>query len=118
MERNVELGLLLSYYGAFLTERQRSMLLQQVDEDLSLAEIAEREGISRQGVRDAQKRAEAQLRQMEARLGLLQKERATRSAARSLEETLAGIDMNEAQRARIRQTMDALQGVWEENDGV
>ena len=53
MEKHVELGCLLDYYGALLTERQRALLEEQVSEDCSLAEIAEREGISRQGVRDA-----------------------------------------------------------------
>lgn len=48
MQAHVELGLLLSRYGALLTERQRAMLSMAVDEDLSLAEIAERAGISRQ----------------------------------------------------------------------
>ena len=65
MEKHVELGCLLDYYGALLTERQRALLEQHVSEDCSLAEIAEREGISRQGVRDALKRGEEQLYELE-----------------------------------------------------
>ena len=53
MEKHVRLGLLLDIYGELLTERQRSILFQSVNEDCSLAEIAEREGVSRQAVRDA-----------------------------------------------------------------
>ena len=44
--------LLLDIYGGLLTERQRSLLTLHLEDDLSLGEIAELEGISRQGVRD------------------------------------------------------------------
>ncbi len=46
MDRIFELGTLLDTYGELLTERQRSVAEQYADENLSLAEIAEREGIS------------------------------------------------------------------------
>lgn len=61
---------LLDFYGDMLTERQKDFLEYYYIDDLSLAEIAENEGITRQGVRDAIKRAEAQLFEMEQRLGL------------------------------------------------
>ena len=59
--KNLEISLLLDFYGEMLTQKQRSFLMYYYDEDLSLSEIAENEGITRQGVRDAVKRAEAQL---------------------------------------------------------
>ncbi|MBO4383777.1 MAG: YlxM family DNA-binding protein [Clostridia bacterium] len=65
-----QITLLLDFYGSMLTERQKSFLEYYYEDDLSLAEIAENEGITRQGVRDAIKRAEGQLFQMEERLGL------------------------------------------------
>lgn len=68
--KNLEITLLLDFYGDMLTEKQRSMVEYYYDDDLSLAEIAENEGISRQGVRDSIKRAEAQMLEMEDRLGL------------------------------------------------
>ena len=61
---------LLDFYGDMLTDRQKDFLEYYYIDDLSLAEIAENEGITRQGVRDAIKRAEAQLFEMEQRLGL------------------------------------------------
>ena len=71
MTKNFEqVNLLLDFYGSMLTERQRSFLEYYYEDDLSLAEIAENEGITRQGVRDSIKRAEAQLFEMEERLGL------------------------------------------------
>ena len=61
---------LLDFYGPVLTDKQRVILTEYYDEDLSLAEIAENLGITRQGVRDGIKRAEQQLLEMEERLGL------------------------------------------------
>ena len=70
MAQNLELALLLDFYGEMLTEKQRDMVDYYYNEDLSLSEIAENEGITRQGVRDSIKRAEAQMFEMEERLGL------------------------------------------------
>ena len=67
--KNYEMAFLLDFYGEMLTEKQRSFLEYYYNDDLSLSEIAENEGITRQGVRDAIKRAESQLLEMEAKLG-------------------------------------------------
>ncbi|MCD7873245.1 MAG: hypothetical protein LUG21_08175, partial [Clostridiales bacterium] len=68
--KNLEVSFLLDFYGEMLTKKQHDFLIYYYDEDLSLSEIAENEGITRQGVRDAVKRAESQLFDMEQRLGL------------------------------------------------
>ena len=52
MAKNLEIPFLLDFYGEMLTEKQRNCLAYYYEEDLSLSEIAENEGISRQGVRD------------------------------------------------------------------
>ena len=70
MAKNLEISFLLDFYGEMLTKKQHDFLVYDYDEDLSLSEIAENEGITRQGVRDAIKRAENQLFDMENRLGL------------------------------------------------
>ncbi len=70
MAKNLEVTVLLDFYGEMLTEKQRSFLEYYYNDDLSLSEIAENEGITRQGVRDAIKRAEAQLFDMESKLRL------------------------------------------------
>ncbi|WOC31226.1 MULTISPECIES: YlxM family DNA-binding protein [Caproicibacterium] len=75
MAKDFEISLLLDYYGSMLTEKQRNVISCYYNEDLSLSEIAQNEGITRQGVRDAIKRGEAQLKEMEQNLGLLQKSR-------------------------------------------
>ena len=79
MEKHIRLGILLDCYGSLLTERQRSLLDQSVNEDCSLSEIAEREGISRQGVRDAVARASEQLEEYEQKLGLMARREALRA---------------------------------------
>lgn len=70
MAKNMEIALLFDFYGDMLTDKQRDVVELYYNDDLSLAEIAENEGITRQGVRDSIKRAESQLLEMEERLGL------------------------------------------------
>ena len=70
MEKNVEISLLLSFYGNILTEKQKQACVLYYNEDLSLAEISEIVGITRQGVRDNIKRAEIVLYDLEEKLGL------------------------------------------------
>lgn len=69
LAKNYDMAMLMDFYGEMLTEKQRSFLEYYYYDDLSLSEIAENEGITRQGVRDAIKRAETQLQDMESRLG-------------------------------------------------
>lgn len=111
MNRLVELGQLMDWYGAFLTERQRSLVRQYAYEDCSLGEIAEREGISRQAVRDAVIKAEAELRNMEAKLNLIE----TNEKLRALLDTLGGTALDETQKDLLRQMREL---VSEEEDGV
>ena len=53
----LEMSLLFDFYGETLTEKQRELFDLYYNEDLSLSEIAEHAGITRQGVRDSIKRA-------------------------------------------------------------
>ena len=73
MAKNLEISVLLDYYGQMLTEKQREVVRLYYNEDLSLAEIAQFANITRQGVRDSIKRAESTLLEMEERLGLARK---------------------------------------------
>ena len=68
--KDLRISFLLDFYGDMLTETQREVVDAYYNEDLSLAEIAQDRDITRQGVRDAIKRAEQQLLEMEDRLGL------------------------------------------------
>ena len=66
-------SMLLDFYGELLTEKQRECYDLHYNEDLSLSEIAEQSGISRQGVWDNIRRAEASLRQIEEKTGLIRR---------------------------------------------
>ena len=61
MSKNLHISALLDVYGAFLGDKQRELTDYYYNDDLSLSEIAENEGITRQGVRDQIKRAEQTL---------------------------------------------------------
>nr|WP_279286588.1 YlxM family DNA-binding protein [Anaerotruncus colihominis] len=68
--KNLEISVLLDFYGEMLTEKQRDVVELYYNEDLSLSEIAAHSQITRQGVRDSIKRAEGVLLDLEGRLGL------------------------------------------------
>lgn len=70
--------MLFDFYGDLLTDRQREFFDLYYNEDLSLAEIAEINGISRQGVRDVIVRAENIMREMEDKTGVVQRFEAQR----------------------------------------
>ena len=57
-EKNLNISLLLDFYGDILSERQKEILDLYYNDDLSLAEIAENYDISRQGVRSVLKKGE------------------------------------------------------------
>ena len=69
-EKNLRLVPLFDLYGELLSDAQRSMFDLYYNDDLSLSEIAENTGITRQGVRDSIKRAEEMLLAFEKKLGL------------------------------------------------
>lgn len=69
-EKNLNISFLLDFYGDVLAERRRDVLQMYYNDDLSLAEIAEEIGISRQGVRDIIKKAEEELLFLEEKLSL------------------------------------------------
>lgn len=73
IQKKIETGWLLDFYGPLLTERQQELLRLSCEEDMSLAEIAQQEGVSRQGVHDILHRATQQLFQLEEKLGMLQR---------------------------------------------
>lgn len=71
MEERVLISLLLDFYGALLTERQRQCLVLHHEDDMSLAEIAEEMGVSRQAVYDNMQRARQLLEMYESKLYLV-----------------------------------------------
>lgn len=73
MSKNLKLSVLLDFYSEMLTDKQRDAIQLYYNEDLSLAEIAQHENISRQGVRDSIKRGEEIMLELEEKLELAEK---------------------------------------------
>ena len=73
MEKNVEISILCQIYGKLLTEKQFMFLDDYYNNDLSLSEIAENLGITRQAVRDNIKKGENKLFEYEEKLGIMKK---------------------------------------------
>mgnify|MGYP003483800017 CR=1 FL=1 len=69
-EKDMHFSILLDFYGEILTDRQREMLECYYNDDMSLSEISDSVGISRQGVRSAIKKGTDILAEMETKLGL------------------------------------------------
>ena len=105
MAKDLRISYLLDFYGEMLTETQREAVDAYYNQDMSLSEIAADRDISRQGVRDAIKRAEQQLTDMEERLGLC---RRFEDMQKKLEEV--------CDRALDIQELNALHGGVEEID--
>lgn len=91
MAKDLEMGYLLDFYGEVLTPKQREMLRQYYNDDLSLSEIGENFGITRQGARDAIKHGEQTLQELEAKVGFAARYRSIQETLEELEQMV--IDM-------------------------
>ena len=115
MEKIVEQGLLYDYYGELLTEHQRNIYEGVVFNDMSLSEIAEETGISRQGVWDIIKRAEETLRKTEEKTGLIRRFREHLEAVAEMEDILTKLTEQTEGEARalteqLSETLNKLKG--------
>jgi len=88
--------MLLDFYGQLLTERTRFNLELHYSEDMSLAEIAEQEGISRQAVHDSIRRGLLSLNRYEDKLGLLERFLEQKN---SISEALTALSSNDVNKA-------------------
>ena len=79
------MAMLFDFYGDLLTERQRDFYDLSYNEDLSLAEIAENYGISRQGVRDVIVRAEAAMTEVEDKTHIIRRFHQSRAAINAID---------------------------------
>ena len=107
--------MLFDFYGELLTEKQREYFDLHYNADLSLAEIAERTGISRQGVWDIIRRAEATRPEAEQKTGLVRRSGAQRETISAIEAKLTRLETATDGEARrlvqdIRQELQALKG--------
>ena len=93
MAKDLEMGYLLDFYGEVLTQKQREMLRQYYNDDLSLSEIGENFGITRQGARDAIKHGETTLKELEEKVGFAARYRRVQQKLEQLEQLGAAPDL-------------------------
>lgn len=109
---HLELCLLFDFYGEMLTDKQRELFDLYYNEDLSLSEIAEHAGITRQGVRDAVVRAEHTLTALEDKLHLVSRYGKIDQHAQALGQEikmLSHINANYMQNAEIGKILTHMQ---------
>lgn len=111
MERIFEQGMLYDFYGELLTPHQRCIYEDAVFNDMSLGEIAEEQGISRQGVHDLIRRCDRILQEYESKLHLVEKFTAAKSKISevvSLTDGMSDVSEMEVRMKRIRELSEEL----------
>lgn len=93
-DKLTETSLLYDFYGNLLTKKQSDVMELYHEDNLSLGEISQEQGISRQGVYDSLKKAEKSLREYEANLGLVEKFETNRNNIREIEGLIHKIRQN------------------------
>lgn len=101
LEQRIRFGRLFDIYGGLLTEKQQQCLSLYFYEDLSLSEVGDELGVSRQAVHDLLKRVEQTLEKYESKLKLLAKNEAEREQLRMAINLLDGRTQREREARNI-----------------
>ena len=112
-QKNLRLAYLLDFYGDILDDHTKSVMLSYYEDDLSLSEIAETIGISRQGVRHIIKKAEEELDFFETKLGLALQFKKIEEALEQLNEVADSLSAFSDPRmieyaAKVRQAVETI----------
>jgi predicted DNA-binding protein YlxM (UPF0122 family) len=111
MAKDLNMCVLLDIYGGLITEKQAEIMDYYYNQDFSLAEISEHLNITRQGVRDAIKRAEQALSECEEKLKLSDKYESNRIITKRIDKILEEIDKlnkNELKSSSLKKLADDL----------
>ena len=111
MDKIFEQNLLYDFYGELLTAHQRNVYEAAVYNDMSLSEIAEEQGISRQGVHDLIKRCDKTLSDYESKLHLVERFMRAKEKIRQIEELTQTEPVSERMQ-RIRELSQELMKEW------
>jgi predicted DNA-binding protein YlxM (UPF0122 family) len=111
MEKRVAINWLMDFYGPLLTENRARLLRLYCEEDLSLSELAEEAGITRQGVHDALTRAQAQLEEYERKLGLVARYRRLEDAVHKCRDALSRVMPTGETQAALDEAKRALDAI-------
>ena len=120
-EDRLKRSMLLDYYGELLTPRQRECYELHYNDDLSLSEIAEQCGISRQGAWDNIRRASDALEEMEEKTGLIRRLSETERRLRHLRQLLKEMKVRAADNhdldVLLREAEQEVTGMLKTSDG-
>ena len=110
----LEMALLFDYYGGMLTDKQRDCFDMRYNQDLSLGEIADTLGVSRQAVCDNLTRTEALLRRMEENIGCVKRDMMRRNVIHEILDAATVLDASSdpailASAQRIRAALHTLE---------
>lgn len=108
MDKLIERGLLFDFYGELLTSHQQKIYSEVVFNDLSLAEVSEEEGISRQGVHDLIKRCDKILDEYEAKLHLIEKFQLINKEVSVLDSTIENADIDTALKESLKLSLKKI----------
>ena len=111
----LEMTLLFDYYGGMLTQKQRDCFDMRYNQDLSLGEIGEALGVSRQAVCDNLSRTEALLRRMEENIGCVKRDMVIRRAVQEILDAAAVLDTSSdpAAQAAGKRIIAAIEAIEE-----
>lgn len=102
MDKIIERGLLFDFYGELLTAHQREIYSEAVFNDLSLSELSEEEGISRQGIHDLIKRCDKLLEGYEEKLRLVQRFNSIKEQVCKIEDELDSLKISDEDRVSLK----------------
>ena len=114
-EKNMKIAYLLDFYAEVLDEHTRNIMRAYYNDDLSLAEIAEDEGISRQGIRHIVKKGEEQLDFLESRLHIAKKHDELVSACDAICEVIKKLEGSDSSPLHIKALKDATENLLKGN---
>ncbi|MGM0409503.1 MAG: YlxM family DNA-binding protein [Bacillota bacterium] len=109
LEKTIEINILFDYYGEMLTEKQQEAMKLYYYHDLSLAEIAEKLDISRQGVYDHLHRGEDILREYESKISLVERYNKFREKLDELLVTIDELEIDESKSEELKREIKNLE---------
>ena len=107
MDKNIEISMLWEIYGSLLTDKQNEYIDYYYNQDLSLSEIAENDGITRQAVRDIIKKGERKLFEYEEKLLFMKKTVTQEQKIQAILSELTKIQTNSSDK-KIANILDSI----------
>ena len=108
MDKLIERGLLFDFYGDLLTDHQQKIYSEAVFNDLSLTELSEEEGISRQGIHDLIKRCDKMLIDYENKLHLIKRFQNIKSKVTDLDKRIDLCDLDEGLKKSLKSDLNSI----------